>query len=98
LVQLDNKLNISIPEDFTWSDHNSIQLVDHKLEYTTIGWRQGQSEHTTTYRQKVVVTTSDGRSANRIYTQRGDESCKWAMYENYESICKELGIKPANMD
>ena len=98
LVQLDNKLNISIPEDFTWSDHNSIQLVDHKLEYTTIGWRQGQSEHTTTYRQKVVVTTSDGRSASRIYTQRGDESCKWDMYENYENACKELGIKPANMD
>lgn len=98
LVQLDNKLNISIPEDFTWSNYNSIQLVDHKLEYSMIGWRQGQSEHTTVYKQKVVVTTQDGRSAKRIYTQRGDESCKWVMYENYESICRELGIKPVNMD
>jgi hypothetical protein len=70
-------------------------LGDHKLEYTMIGWRQGQSEHTTTYRQKVVVTTSDGRSANRIYTQRGDESCIWKMHDAYESVCRELGIRPA---
>ena len=92
--------NASIPSDFTWCNRNQIDLIDHILRYEVIGWREGRSEHTTTYRQKVTVILKDGTNTakSKIYTQRGDESCKWVMYEAYERLCSELGIKPAYME
>ena len=73
-------------------------MYDHTLIYKLVGYREGRSEHTTTYTQKVTVVTSDGRKLEKMYTQRGDEPCKWKMYEIYESLCKQLGVKPASMD
>jgi hypothetical protein len=92
--------NASIPSDFTWCNRNQIDLIDHILRYEVIGWREGRTEHTTTYRQKVTVILKDGANTakSKIYTQRGDESCKWVMYEAYERLCSELGIKPAYME
>ena len=98
LAPLEEEGNTTIPSDFTECNSNQINLIDHRLIYTTIGNRQGQSEHTTTYRQKVTVITSDGRRAEQMYTQRGDESCKWTMYYVYEGLCNQLGIEPAGME
>lgn len=86
-----------IPMDFVERNHNSVNLGDHKLIYDMIGRRDGNSEHTTLYRQKVTIVTMDGRKEAQIYTQRGDEYCKYKMYEVYEYLCKKLGIQPAEL-
>jgi hypothetical protein len=98
IMAVEEEGNTIIPSDFTECNNNQINLFDHKLIYTYIGYQQGRSEHTTTYRQKVTIITSDGRKAEQMYTQRGDESCKWMMYEVYEKLCKQLGVTPAEME
>lgn len=89
-----------IPSDFTFCNRNQVDLMNHILRYELIGWREGRSEHTTTYNQKVTVILKDGNntSRSRIYVQRGDESCTWTMYSVYEALCRELGIKPASVE
>jgi hypothetical protein len=86
-----------IPMDFVMRNHNSINLGDHKLIYDMIGRRDGNSEHTTLYRQKVTVVTSDGRKEAQIYTQRGDEYCSYKMHDVYVNVCKRMGIQPAEL-
>lgn len=87
-----------IPLDFVEFDNNSVDLGDHELFYAFLDEEEGDSEQSAIFIQKVTVVTKDGRKASRTYEQRAGESCKWTMYDNYERICRHLGIEPAGMD
>lgn len=88
----------TIPMNFCDYNYNRINLTDHTLIYSFIGWREGRTEHTTKYRQKVTVITADGRKESRFYTQRGDEFCRYRMHDEYEYLCKKLNITPCGLE